>query len=180
MRVYALALAACAVVPSTVARPHRRVDTPVVSTAKSADPAKWKPLKDQLDGWVFTKNFGFTVGDASGPLFEYTHGDFSLETTKCELASTSKWPLAMMFVGLVNDGTIHSLDALANEYVPWWTKNASDPKSEITLRHLLSFTSGFGEGTPGQVKQVFLFGWFVAASLFGALPVRAALFRRQL
>ena len=122
----------------------------VQSTMKADHPLHWKPLKDQLDAWVFTDNFGFTVGNASGPLFEYTHGNFSLESTRCELASTSKWPLAMMFVGLVADGTIESLDSKANEYVSWWTKNTSDPKSNITLRHLLSFTSGFGDGVPGQ------------------------------
>lgn len=31
-----------------------------------------------------------------------------------------------------------------------WTKNVSDYRSNVTLRHLLSFTSGFGDGSPGQ------------------------------
>lgn len=121
-----------------------------LSTVVSPSPKAWAPLTEQLDAWVMTANFGVTVGNASGPQFEYTHGNFSLETSKCQLASTSKWPMAMMFVGLVNDGTIHSLDAKANEYVDWWTKDPKNPKSEITLRHLLSFTSGFGSGAPGQ------------------------------
>ena len=65
-------------------------------------------------------------------------------------ASTSKWPLAMMFVGLVQYGTIGSLDDLASKYVPWWSKDPKDLKSTVTLRHLLSFTSAFGGGVPGQ------------------------------
>ena len=75
---------------------------------------KWRPLREQLDGWVLTDNFAVTVGDASGPKFHYTHGNFSLHT-RVSTASTSKWPLAMMVVGLVKDGTIRSLDARANE-----------------------------------------------------------------
>eukprot|EP00657_Telonema_sp_P-1_P012936 TRINITY_DN9858_c0_g1_i1.p1 TRINITY_DN9858_c0_g1~~TRINITY_DN9858_c0_g1_i1.p1 ORF type:complete len:295 (-),score=84.92 TRINITY_DN9858_c0_g1_i1:139-1023(-) len=64
--------------------------------------------------------------------------------------STSKWPSAMMFAGLVNDGTITSLDDPVSDYVSWWTKDPADPRSTVTLRMLLSFTSGFGDGHPGQ------------------------------
>jgi hypothetical protein len=110
---------------------------------------KWGPLREQLDGWVLTDNFAVTIGDATGPLFEYAHGNFTLDRL-VGTASTSKWPLAMMFVGLVADGTIRSLDAKASEYVSWWATEAGDLKSQVTLRQLLSFTSGFGTGAPGQ------------------------------
>lgn len=112
-------------------------------------PDQWGTLREQLDSWVLTDNFAVTIGDASGPLFQYTHGNFTLDTL-IGTASTSKWPLAMMFVGLVADGTIRSLDAKASEYVRWWATEVGDPKSQVTLRHLLSFTSGFGTGAPGQ------------------------------
>ena len=56
----------------------------------------------------------------------------------------------MMMVGLVADGTIGSLDDKASKYVPWWTTDPEDLKSTVTLRHLLSFTSAFGGGIPGQ------------------------------
>ena len=36
-----------------------------------------------------------------------------------------------------------TFDTKANEVFPWWTKEDSDQRSMITLRHLLSFTSGF-------------------------------------
>jgi CubicO group peptidase (beta-lactamase class C family) len=112
-------------------------------------PDAWDPLRQQLDDWVLTDNFAVTIGDATGPLFQYTHGNFTLDA-RIGTASTSKWPLAMMFVGLVADGTIRSLDAKASEYVKWWATDAGDPKSQVTLRQLLSFTSGFGTGAPGQ------------------------------
>jgi CubicO group peptidase (beta-lactamase class C family) len=113
----------------------------------------WGPLQKALDGWLLTENFGLVVGNASGkPLLEYTHGNFSLHTV-VETASTSKWPIAMMFAGMVDDGTISSLDALASDFVPWWSKDTScqnasacDAKGNITVRQLLSFTSGFDDG----------------------------------
>merc|ERR1712151_1457534 len=56
----------------------------------------------------------------------------------------------MMFAGLVNDGTITSLDDPVNKYLTWWTKDKRDLRSTVTYRMLLSFTSGFGDGHPGQ------------------------------
>ena len=47
-----------------------------------------------------------------------------------------------MIAGLVNDGTL-SFDDHAHKYLDWWTKDPSDPRSRITLKHLLSFTSGY-------------------------------------
>ena len=94
---------------------------PPDASKTSQPPDKWAPLREQLDGWVLNDNFAVMIGDSSGPLLHYLHGDFTVRT-KVGTASTSKWPLAMMFVGLVADGTIHSLDAKANEYVLWWTK----------------------------------------------------------
>lgn len=117
-------------------------------------PDPWQPLRDQLDAWVFTENFAVSVGNAShGVVFSYEHGSMTMRT-KVGTASTSKWPMAMMFVGLVNDGTIESLDDPVNQYVKWWTKDQKDPRSRVTLRHLLSFTSGFGGGSPGLAGQV--------------------------
>ena len=143
---------ACATPPTTVLTPYiymlALVSTYAVVSA-GAKPDAWAPVRAALDGWQFTDNFAVTVGNASGPLFHYTHGNFSLDTP-VETASTSKWPLAMMMVGLVADGTIGSLDDKASKYVPWWTTDPKDLKSTVTLRHLLSFTSAFGGGIPGQ------------------------------
>jgi len=76
-------------------------------------------------------------------------------------ASTSKWPAAMAIAGAVADGSIRSLDSLVSDYVPWWTVDVEDPRSYVTLRHLLSFTSGFGQGQPGNesYKELDCLSW---------------------
>lgn len=115
------------------------------------DPKAWEPLKDLLDQWKFTDNFAVAVGDAEhGRLFVYEHGNFSMHT-QVETASTSKWPSAMMIAGLVNDGHIKSLDDPVSSYLSWWTKDQADARSRVTIRHLLTFTSGFGDGHPGDL-----------------------------
>eukprot|EP00937_MAST-01D_sp_MAST-1D-sp2_P002155 g2155.t1 len=59
----------------------------------------------------------------------------------------------MGLLGLVADKSVPSLDAPVREYVDWWAAgltNHTDPRANITMRHLLSFTSGFGSGSPGD------------------------------
>ena len=109
----------------------------------------FRPLRRLLESWEFTTEYAISVGTADGgQLFEYESGNFTMHTS-IPTGSTSKWPSAMMFAGLVNDGTIASLDSKASDYLDWWTKDPSDPRSQVTLRMLLSFTSGFGSGHTG-------------------------------
>ena len=122
----------------------------LASTLAQTPPASpWQPLRHYLSRWPYTDNFMVQVGNASGIQFEYVRGNTTPDAHVLT-ASTSKWPSAMALSGLVADGSIRSLDAKVSEYVPWWNKNASDPRSAVTFRHLLSFTSGFGEGKPGN------------------------------
>ena len=102
-----------------------------------------------LSAWPFTESFVVMAGDATGPLFKHEQGTLK-SGTRVGTASTSKWPAAMAVAALVADGTIGSLDDKASKYIDWWTTSAADPRSHVTLRHLLSFTSGFGDGTPGD------------------------------
>jgi len=112
--------------------------------------SRWQPLLQLLQGWEFTSNYAVTIGTAEhGRLFSYEGGKFTLGT-KIPTGSTSKWPSAMMFAGLVNDGTIGSLDDPVHKYLSWWTKDPVDPRSTVTFRMLLTFTSGFGDGHPGE------------------------------
>lgn len=117
---------------------------------RSPSDPRWEELRKLLEGWEFTKEYAVVVGDAKhGNLFTYEGGKFTLNT-KVPTASTSKWPSAMMFAGLVNDGTITSLDDPVSKYLSWWTKDPKDKRSTVTFRMLLSFTSGFGDGHPGE------------------------------
>lgn len=109
----------------------------------------WYPLRHLLERWPYTDNFRVDVGNASGIVFSYERGNMTMDAHVLT-ASTSKWPSAMAIAGVVADGSIKSLDSKVNEYVPWWTTNATDPRAHVTLRHLLSFTSGFGTGKPGN------------------------------
>lgn len=84
--------------------------------------------------------FTLLLGDEEGTFFEGSKGDSSA-TTVYESASTSKWVAAAVILNLVDEGYL-SLDSNVGEFVDWWTTDASDPRSAITLRQLLSFTSG--------------------------------------
>ena len=111
-------------------------------------PSKFAPLRSLLEGWELTTEFAVSVGTSEGERFRYEGGSFTMQT-QVPTASVSKWPSAMMFAGLVADGTISTLDTRVNTILPYWTKDTSDPRSAITLRMLLTFTSGFGDGHPG-------------------------------
>ena len=133
-----------------------------------ADPeAKaWETLRQILQQWEFTSNYAVVVGDARGRLFTYEGGGLasvhpcSIGCTSCHLrsatfgpgnftlktkiptGSTSKWPSAMMFAGLVHDGTIKSLDDPVNQYLSWWTKDPSDLRSTVPGIRLCSQSWG--------------------------------------
>lgn len=125
-------------------------DSQALNKQQDVDANKFEGLKALLAGWEFTTEYAISVGDAkSGRVFVYESGNFKM-STKIPTGSTSKWPSAMMFAGLVNDGTIHSLDDPACKYLEWWSCDDKDPRSSVTFRMLLSFTSGFGGGHPGE------------------------------
>ena len=126
--------------------------TALIASSRASEQDAWQPLRNLLTRWPYTADFAVVVGNASGVQFTHLHGSMTLDT-HVATASTSKWPMAMALTGLVADGTIKSLDSRASDYISWWTTNASDPRSAVTLRHLLSFTSGFGNGQPGNETE---------------------------
>lgn len=138
--------------PARSDTPRLRVEAPSPPSPLRPAPnaSKWEPLRQLLEGWQFTTEYAVAVGDAEhGRLFVYEGGKFKMDR-RIPTGSTSKWPSAMMFAGLVNDGTIASLDAPVSKYLSWWTTDPKDLRSTVTFRMLLSFTSGFGDGHPGE------------------------------
>mmetsp|Transcript_25915 Transcript_25915/g.41717 ORF Transcript_25915/g.41717 Transcript_25915/m.41717 type:complete len:406 (+) Transcript_25915:97-1314(+) len=109
----------------------------------------WKSLRSQLEAWPYTEDFAVEVGNEKGRLFLFEKGNMTMNR-KVMTASTSKWPIASMITAVVADGKIDSLDDKASKYLPWWTTDPKDSRSKVTLRMLLSFTSGFGGGAPGD------------------------------
>ena len=105
----------------------------------------WAPLRTGLESWTALQlggEFAVNVGDVNGTIFTWESPGFSMTKTRMAGASLSKWPAAIMLTGLVNDGTMR-FDDRVNKYLSWWSTDQNDPRSRITLRHLLSFTSGY-------------------------------------
>lgn len=75
---------------------------------------------------IYRKQFGRWRRDRQGPI-----------------ASSTKWLSGAVILSLVDDGTL-SLDDKANQYLPYLTGE----KSAITIRQLMSHTSGFGGEFP--------------------------------
>lgn len=119
---------------------------PALLAARGVSPVPlgWPLLRQGLDLWAsmgWDKSFSFNVGTGSGSLFTYTKGSTDMKK-RLPGASLSKWPATLALAGLVADGTM-SFDDKANKYLDWWSKDPSDPRSNITLRHLLTFQSGY-------------------------------------
>jgi CubicO group peptidase (beta-lactamase class C family) len=92
-------------------------------------------------------DYAIVIGDADGPLLTMEFGNFSVDDEYL-IASASKWLSGMVIMSLVEQGAM-ALDDRPQEYISWWTSDAADPRSRITLEHLLSFTAGFDTG-PGE------------------------------
>ncbi|HEY3450509.1 MAG TPA: serine hydrolase domain-containing protein [Myxococcales bacterium] len=81
--------------------------------------------------------FTVLLETGSGVTFMYSRGA-STPSTAYESASTSKWVTAAVLLDLVDQGLL-TLDTKAKDLLPFWTED------QVTLKHLLSFTSGFEE-----------------------------------
>ena len=61
------------------------------------------------------------------------------------LFSATKWIAGVTIMAAVEEGHL-TLDASPSQFVDYWTTDPADARSRVTLRALLSFTSGFGGG----------------------------------
>jgi len=98
-------------------------------------------LVEELDDWNADTDFTLMLETELGNSFSHSVGDSSPATTY-RSASTSKWVTAVVLLDLVDRG-IMTLDDHPQETIDFWP--ASGVLSQITLRHLLSFTSGLTE-----------------------------------
>ena len=88
---------------------------------------------------------GFLLGDASGPLYSRALGGFDL-AGGVSVASASKWVSQLVFSLLLADGNLSLSDTAGSLLAaPWGGLPTSDPRRNISLRSLLSFTSGLNE-----------------------------------
>jgi len=111
----------------------------------------WGPLLEGLKLWVglgWDTDFAFNVGNTKGNLLTVHYGKVNM-TSRLPGASLSKWPAGAMIAGLVSDGTMKFEDK-ASKYLKWWTTDPNDNRANVTLRDLMTFTSGYE--SDGDVK----------------------------
>lgn len=110
----------------------------------------WQPVIDAIEASPI-EDVTVVIGNADGEQFRYTKGDFNDQQLH-PIASASKWLTAIYAMQLVEDGLL-SLDANPQDYLADWPSDPSDPLSDITVRQMLAFTTGFGVA-PGQTTCV--------------------------
>jgi CubicO group peptidase (beta-lactamase class C family) len=96
-----------------------------------------------LDGSRLIRSATFTVtlNGETEPLFNYEYGGTTLDTPQ-NIWSSSKILSAAAIMREVEKGTVE-LDVPIHTYLPYWTRDETDARSRITLRHLLGFSSGY-------------------------------------
>ena len=118
-------------------------DAPAADAASINCEAASLALTTALDTVVTDTDFTLLLRDSQQRNFAHSIGTSTPETLY-ESASTSKWVTAITILRLVDAGVL-SLSDRPQDYLPFWTSDAANPLSRITLAQLLSFTSGLEE-----------------------------------
>ena len=120
---------------------------PLASTSPT-----WDTVTSTIDANADFSDLVFRVGTAASPdpVFEYVKGAQFTAESSISFASATKLLTASCLMTLVDEGLL-SLSDKPSKFLAWWTTNASDERSQITLEHLLSFTSGLANGV-GSTK----------------------------
>ena len=111
-----------------------------LEASSSNSNADWDTVIAAIDSSQLD-NLTVLVGTQEGIVFSYSKGRSTADTVY-ELASSSKWLSAAAIMQLVEQDVL-SLDDHPQDHIPWWTDDPNDARSQVTLQHLLSFTSGF-------------------------------------
>lgn len=102
----------------------------------------WEAIRTQISKFPLN-DICVSVGNKDKQLFMTCKGNMSM-TQQILMASASKFPTAVAIMGVVKDPSNKlSLDSLASDILPYWTTDPNDRRSQVTLRNLLTFTSGF-------------------------------------
>ena len=127
---------------------HDAAAVPVINNATSSSAAAiWDDLRAGIDNFDLVPNCVVSVGDSRGELFRHAKGSTDFDT-QMGIASATKWVSGVMVMSVVEAGLGGlTLDDLAYERLPYWTRDPANLRSRVTLRHLLSFTSGMAGST---------------------------------
>ena len=101
--------------------------------------AAWDTLRDAIDA-CDVDDLTVLFGTGDGIVFSHVKGDSAPDRTYL-IASASKWLTSITALSLVEDG-LWTLGDHPQQHLSWWSDDATDPRSRVTLEQLLSFTSG--------------------------------------
>ncbi len=103
----------------------------------------WAQLRSEIEAEDINE-LVVMFGDQNGIRFVHEKGAGADQ--RFPIASASKLLSSILVMKLVETGVM-SLDDHPQQYIDWWTNDSNDPRSQVTLAQLLSFTSGFSGGT---------------------------------
>lgn len=104
--------------------------------------ADWSEVKQAIERYDNVGNCIVTIGNNEDPsLMSYTKGN-TKQGEEMRLWSASKWVSGVVIMAVVHEGYL-GLDDLVSDYLSYWTMDKSDFRSQITLKHLLGFVSGY-------------------------------------
>mmetsp|Transcript_10197 Transcript_10197/g.22995 ORF Transcript_10197/g.22995 Transcript_10197/m.22995 type:complete len:448 (-) Transcript_10197:59-1402(-) len=112
----------------------------VLATLVAPADAQFPVVDYIIQNFRFLPNASFSAGDAGGRKHTFEKGSLKMDTP-IVMASSSKFPAAFAIAHVVHEGHL-SFDTKVHDVFSWWTKSDQDPRSYVTLRHLLTFTSG--------------------------------------
>lgn len=104
---------------------------------------RWNYVKDVIDKQSLFQDVCVQVGREQVD-FTYCIGNTTMNTT-LETASSSKMVGGLAMFEAVMKEKVRLHDKV-NKYLDYWTKNESDPRSTLTIHHLVSFQSGYDTG----------------------------------
>ena len=116
-------------------------DTDEPSDTDVSDP--WAGLRADIDASSLG-DATVLFGTAEGVVFEHDKGDSDAD--KVYLAASGSKLLASLTVLRLVDAGVLALDDVPQDHLDWWPTDPADPRTEITLEQLLSFTSGLEGG----------------------------------
>lgn len=111
---------------------------PPVQTPPPADP--FAAIRAEIADFPVS-DMVFILGDAGGRILTIEKGVFRT-SDPFRIASASKWVTGYSVYSLVEAGALDLSDR-PQAYLPFWASDPADPRRDVTLEQLLSFTSGF-------------------------------------
>jgi len=102
--------------------------------------SNWDDVDQMIDDFKNVTRMAFSAGDRSGRKHSYAKGKMTM-SKRVAMASSSKFPVVLALAKAIADGHV-SFDTKVSDVFSWWTGDTLDIRSRVTLKHLMSFTSG--------------------------------------